>query len=79
MADEKPGFMDNLKEQAKKVKFDNEGLDLLRVNLRKDPDPLKSRAILRLSSEIGVDLPGDAAENFLVMVVGSIAGTDSGN
>lgn len=56
-----------VKDAAKSVKLDQEGLDLLRVNLRKDPT--RSRAILRLSSEIGIDLPGDQLENLIVLGV----------
>lgn len=70
---------DKLKAAVGQVKIDNEGLDLVRINLRKDTK--KSRAILRVTSELGIDLPGDAAENFLVLLVGALTGheTDSGN
>lgn len=43
---------------------------MLRVNLRKDPS--KSRVILRLSSEVGIDLPGDQIENLLALGVNTL-------
>lgn len=58
------------KSAVSQVKIDQEGLDLLRVNLRKDST--KSRAILRLSSEIGIDLPGDQLEHLLVLGVNAV-------
>lgn len=52
------------------VKIDQEGLDLLRVNLRKDSE--RSRAVLRVTSEIGIDLPGDQLEHLLVLGVNAV-------
>ena len=71
-------FMDKVKEEAAKVKMDNEGLDLIRVNVRKDDK--KSRVVVRASSEFGIDLPGDQAENFVVMLFNMLtSGRDAGN
>ena len=58
------------KKAVSQVKIDQEGLDVLRVNLRKDPS--KSRVILRLSSEVGIDLPGDQIENLLALGVNTL-------
>ena len=52
------------------VKIDQKGLDLLRVNLRKDNE--RSRAVLRVTSEIGIDLPGDQLEHLLVLGVNAV-------
>lgn len=52
------------------VKIDQEGLDLLRVNLCKDSE--RSRAVLRVTSEIGIDLPGDQLEHLLVLGVNAV-------
>jgi hypothetical protein len=71
-------LMDKAKAALSSVKLDNDGLDLFRVNLRKDPN--KSRALLRISTEIGIDLPGDMMEDTLVMIVSALtSGTATGN
>lgn len=68
---------DFIKKATTNVKIDNDGLDLLRVNLRKDAT--KSRAVLRITSEIGIDLPGDAAEDALILVANAFLPKPSGN
>lgn len=70
-------IVDIVKAQLKNVKVDQDGLDLLKVNLRKDPN--KSRLVVRVVSEIGVDLPGDAAESMIVGVADAIQGGTEGN
>ena len=62
--------MNIAKSAVSNVKIDQEGLDLLRVNLRKDPK--KSRVVVRLTSEIGIDLPGDQLENLLVLGINTL-------
>lgn len=55
---------DKLKTALKTVKIDQEGLNLITVNLRNDPD--RSRLVLTATSEVGINLPGDTMEQMLV-------------
>lgn len=67
------GLIDIAKKHIKDVKLDQENLDLLNLNVRKDQ--AKSRLVVTVTSELGVDFPGDTVEN----VIATIANTALGN
>lgn len=65
-------LIDTVKNKLKEVKIDQEGLTLLKLDLRADTE--RSRAILTATSEVGIDLPGDS-EASLVSLYDLITGS----
>ena len=59
------GLMEEFMEKVKGVKLDQEGLDILNVNARKDSE--RSRVNVTVTTELGIDFPGDTIENVLSM------------
>ena len=56
-------LIDKAKEALKTCKIDQEGLNILTVNLRHDPE--RSRLVVTQTSEVGINLPGDTMEQML--------------
>lgn len=65
-----------LTEFTKNVKLDQENLDLFNLRISKDPD--RSRLIVEMTSQLGVDFEGDTIENVLATLSGLFLSGNSG-
>lgn len=65
-------LMDTIKKSLKDVKLDQEELHLLTVAVRHDAE--RSRLVLKATSEVGLNLPGDTMEAMVANLFGIATG-----
>lgn len=59
-------FIQAAKQHLKDVRIDNEDLTVFSLDIIKDPR--RSRVVVKIESEIGIDFPGDLVEDALVQL-----------